>query len=246
MAAEVEQMCAQTVVVGSGPGGATVARELARRGRDVLVLERGAYHRPTGSYVTMFLMSDRFFTLASVEGTAMVRLLTVGGSSIAYLGTAFLPPAWLKDRHGIDLAPYVEEIKREFKLDPVPERLIGEGTKRIMRAAQREGLDWRPLPHFIDWDKCGDHCRKLFAGSSGGAKWTARAYIEEALGNGARLKTRMRVDQVLSKDGRVSGVRGVGPSGPFEVAADTVVLAAGAWALRLSCRLPVSPMPARG
>jgi choline dehydrogenase-like flavoprotein len=227
MAAEVERMNAQTVVVGSGPGGATVARELARRGRDVLVLERGAYHKPIGSYVTMYLMSDRFFTLASVEGTAMVRLLTVGGSSIAYLGTAFLPPAWLKDRHGIDLAPYVEEIKREFKLDPVPERLIGEGAKRIMRAAQREGLDWRPLPHFIDWDKCGDRCRKLFAGSSGGAKWTARAYIEEALGNGARLKTRMRVDQVLSKDGRVSGVRGIGPSGLFEVSADTVVLAAG-------------------
>ena len=227
MAAEVERMNAQTVVVGSGPGGATVARELARRGRDVLVMERGAYHKPIGSYVTMYLMSDRFFTLASVEGTAMVRLLTVGGSSIAYLGTAFLPPAWLKDRHGIDLAPYVEEIKREFKLDPVPERLIGEGAKRIMRAAQREGLDWRPLPHFIDWDKCGDRCRKLFAGSSGGAKWTARAYIEEALGNGARLKTRMRVDQVLSKDGRVSGVRGIGPSGLFEVSADTVVLAAG-------------------
>ncbi len=44
MAAGVEQLSAQTVVVGSGPGGATVARELARRGREVLVLEKGAYH----------------------------------------------------------------------------------------------------------------------------------------------------------------------------------------------------------
>ena len=33
MAGEVERLKAQTVIVGSGPGGATVARELARRGR---------------------------------------------------------------------------------------------------------------------------------------------------------------------------------------------------------------------
>ena len=32
MAAAVEHLSAQTVVVGSGPGGATVARELARLG----------------------------------------------------------------------------------------------------------------------------------------------------------------------------------------------------------------------
>jgi len=157
----------------------------------------------------------------------MVRLLTVGGSSIAFLGTAFPPPAWLKDRHGIDLAPYVEEISREFGLDPVPERLIGEGAKRIMKAARREGLDWHPLPHFIDWEKCGVRCRKLFAGSGNGAKWTARDYIKEACENGARLRTRMHVEQVLSKDGRATGVQGTGPSGPFEIAADTVVLAAG-------------------
>lgn len=227
MATDTKRLSAKTVVVGSGPGGATVARELARRGQDVLILERGRYHKPLGSYVNMFRMADRFFTLASVEGTQMVRLLTVGGSTIAFLGTAFEPPAWLKDRHGIDVAPYVEEINREFKLTPMPERLIGEGAKAIMKAARDEGFDWRPLPHFIDWDKCGARCRKLFAGSGKGAKWTARDYVEEALGAGARLKTRMAVEQVLSEGGRVTGVRGTGPGGTFEIAAETVVLAAG-------------------
>jgi len=184
MATDTTRLSAKTVVVGSGAGGATVARELARRGQDVLILERGAYHKPLGSYVNMFRMADRFFTLASVEGTQMVRLLTVGGSTIAFLGTAFAPPAWLKDRHGIDLAPYVEDIEREFKLASVPERLVGEGAKAIMKAARAEGLDWHPLPHFFHWDKCGSRCRKLFAGSGKGAKWTAREYVEEALGAG--------------------------------------------------------------
>jgi len=53
------------------------------------------------------------------------------------------------------------------------------------------------------------------------------------------------VEQVLSADGRATGVRGAGPGGPFEVAAETVVLAAAAWALRRSCRPPVFPKPAR-
>ena len=227
MTSNVNRLSAKTVVVGSGAGGATVARELARRGQDVLILEQGAYHKPQGSYVNMFRMADRFFTLASVEGTQMVRLLTVGGSTIAFLGTAFAPPTWLKDRYGIDLAPYVEEIEREFKLAPVPERLIGEGANALRKAAQAESFDWHPLPHFFHLDKCGARCRKLFAGSGKGAKWTAREYIEEALGAGARLETRMRVEQVLSEGDRAVGVRGTGPGGPFEVAAEAVVLAAG-------------------
>jgi len=227
MAAGTNHLSARTVIVGSGPGGATVARELANRGQDVLILEQGAYHKPMGSYVSLFRMADRFFTLASVEGTQMVRLLTVGGSTISFLGTAFPPPAWLKDQYGIDLTPYVEEIGHEIKLDPIPDRLIGEGAKRIMKAARAEGFDWHPMPHFIDWDKCGTRCRKLFAGTAKGAKWTARAYIEEARDRGARLETRTQVKEVTSTDGHVTGVRGVGLSGPFEVKAERVVLAAG-------------------
>ena len=33
------------VVVGSGAGGATIARELARNGKDVLVIEQGFYQQ---------------------------------------------------------------------------------------------------------------------------------------------------------------------------------------------------------
>jgi choline dehydrogenase-like flavoprotein len=227
MAADTKRLSARTVVVGSGPGGATVARELALRGQDVLLLEQGAYHKPEGNYATMFLMADRFFSLASIEGTQMVRLLTVGGSTLAYLGTAFEPPAWLKDKFGIDLAPYVAEVKRDLKPSPTPDRLIGEAQKRITEAAQQEGFDWKPMPHFINWDKIGSRVKRPFAGSVKGAKWTAREFVEEAREHGARLETRMKVQQVLSKDGRVTGVRGVGRSGEFRVEAERVVLAAG-------------------
>ncbi|MBN1321106.1 MAG: NAD(P)-binding protein, partial [Thermoleophilia bacterium] len=48
MAGGIKRLKAETVIVGSGPGGAAVARELALRGKDVLILERGAYHREGG------------------------------------------------------------------------------------------------------------------------------------------------------------------------------------------------------
>ena len=227
MASNPKHLSARTVVVGSGPGGATVARGLALRGQEVLILEQGAYHKPMGSYVTLFRMADRFFTLASVEGTPDGPLAHRRRQLDRFPRHGVSPPAWLKDHYGIDLAPYVEEIERELKLAPIPDRLIGEGARQIMKAAHKEGFDWRPMPHFIDWDRCGSRCRKLFAGSAGGAKWTARAYVEEARDHGARLETRMRVKEVLSTDGRVTGVRGVGPSGPFEVETERVVLAAG-------------------
>ena len=227
MPSTVKHFKARTVVVGTGPGGASVARGLALRGQEVLLLEQGAYHRPEGSYLTMFRMSDRFFSLASVEGTQMVRLLTVGGSTLAFLGTAFDPPAWLKNKYGIDVTSYVEGIKRDLKVQVMPERLIGEGANRIMQAAHEEGLDWHPMPHFIDYSKCMDGCRKLFAGSAKGAKWTARVYVEEARAHGARLETGMQVKQVLSANGRVTGVRGADRLGAFQVEAERVVLAAG-------------------
>jgi choline dehydrogenase-like flavoprotein len=51
--------------------------------------------------------------------------------------------------------------------------------------------------------------------------------VEEALRSGARLKTRMTVQEVLTEGGHATGVKGTGPEGPFEVAAETVVIAAG-------------------
>jgi choline dehydrogenase-like flavoprotein len=227
MPGQVERLRAQTVVVGSGPGGATVARELARRGREVLILEEGRYHQPVGSWRTMLKMLDHMGNLASIEGTQMVRLLTVGGSSVIFCGVAFAPPPWLKERHGIDLAPYVEEVSKELDLVPLPDHLVGAGARRIMTAAREEGLTWDPFPHFIDASQCDLSCPKCMIGCAKGAKWTARDYVEEALAAGARLRTQAHVEQVLSDGGRVTGVRGVALSGPFVVEAERVVLAGG-------------------
>ena len=87
------------IVVGSGPGGATLARELTRRGKKVLLLERGIDYRPRsyyGTYLGALIYSDRMSLLFTEEGLNIVRPLMVGGATSMYCGCAAPPPAWLK------------------------------------------------------------------------------------------------------------------------------------------------------
>ena len=90
---------ADVIVVGSGPGGATVSRELAQNGKKVLLLERGIDHRQSsyyGTYLGALLYSDRASLLFTREGLNITRPLMVGGATSMYCGCAAPPPIWLK------------------------------------------------------------------------------------------------------------------------------------------------------
>ena len=51
----------EVIVVGTGAGGATIARELSRKGKRVLMLERGARHRRLfGTHLGVVRMLDKF------------------------------------------------------------------------------------------------------------------------------------------------------------------------------------------
>ena len=94
---------ADVIVVGSGPGGATVARQLARAGKRVLLLERGIDHRSRsyyGTYLGALLYSDRASMLFTQEGLNIIRPLMVGGATSMYCGCAALPPPWMKSKYG--------------------------------------------------------------------------------------------------------------------------------------------------
>lgn len=224
---------ADVVIAGSGPGGATVARQLARAGRRVILLERGKDHRGKfyfGTYLGALLYTDRASLLFTREGLNIIRPLMTGGATSMYCGSAAKPPAWLKTDYGIDLDAYAEETIDELNIAPLPEALRGEASTRLAEAAASVGLDWQPQPKFMspsrspDFD-CGAHC---MLGCRCRAKWSANEYVDEAVAAGCQLITQAKVERVLIEDGCATGVQGTLVSGtPFQVRADVVVLAAG-------------------
>ena len=221
-------MQTDVAVVGSGPGGATVARELSRRGKQVIICEAGAYHKQFGYSIFMVNMLACKGLTFSREGTWVVRPKTAGGASVVFSATAFRPPVWLKERYGIDLKKEVKELYEEIPLQPLPDRLIGPAARRIMQSAQDMGLDWRPLDKWIRPEKCRPNCGRCHVGCNvEGAKWSAREFLQESKYYGAKLFLKTHVDRMLTENGTAVGVRAKTPQGWIDVMADTVVLSAG-------------------
>ena len=220
------------VVVGSGPGGATVARQLARAGKRVLLLERGQDYRGKsyyGTYLGALVYADRYSMLFTKEGLNIIRPLMLGGATSMYCGSAARPPAWLKDKYGVDIDSYVDETIAEIGIAPLPPHLRGIASTRIADAANALGYQWDPLDKFMrparsaSFD-CGAKC---MLGCRCGAKWNAAEWVDQAVATGCELMTQARVDSLIIENRQIGGVRGKVRGRPFEVEADTVVIAAG-------------------
>ena len=223
---------ADVIVVGSGPGGASVARELARAGKRVLLLERGQDHRPRsyyGTYLGALLYTDRGSLLFTEEGLNIIRPLMVGGATSMYCGCAAPPPAWLKADYGVDIDTEVSETIEELEIEPLPADLRGEASTHIAQAARALGFDWEPQQKFMkparaETFDCGAKC---MLGCRCHAKWSAAEYVDQAVASGCDLRTGTRVERVLVEDGHVTGVKGQMNGKPFVAHAETVVLSAG-------------------
>ncbi len=223
---------ADVIVVGSGPGGATLARDLAQRGKRVLLLERGIDHRPRryyGTYLGALIYADRRSLLFTQEGLNIVRPLMVGGATSMYCGCAAPPPDWLKGRYGVNIDTEVSETIEELEIAPLPRDLRGLASTRIAQAAQAIGYDWQPQLKFMrpararEFD-CGAKC---MLGCRCGAKWSAAEFVDEAVDAGAVLHTRAHVKRVVIEDGHAAGVEGTLAGKPFTAHAETVIVAAG-------------------
>lgn len=218
------------LIVGSGAGGATLARELTKRGGNVLVMERGVHEEKVGTLKDAFRYYDSSkltnIPRKSKEGVILWRTFMAGGSTIVSCGSGVRCLEEELGTFGINLRGEFTEAEAEMHISPIPEELLSEGSKKIMWASRQLGYQMELMPKFINPVLC-TKCGQCVFGCVTCAKWTALDYLEEAKKGGADIIYDTKVQQVTIENGKAKGISGIGPQGKVEILADTVVLAAG-------------------
>ena len=219
---------ADAIVVGTGAGGGTIARELTRQGKKVIMLEKGAYHRKFfGSHMAPAMIADRMSLTYSDEYLQVVRGISVGGSTMMTCGAAANPAPWIKKELGIDLTGELAEARQELGVGKLPDSLVGKSSLRMIEAADKLGYSWEIFDKLIDPEKCKEGCYRCMMVCPRDAKWTSRRFVDEAVSLGAVLMPKAPVKRVLHSNGVVRGVEALVDGLLTEFTAPLVVLSAG-------------------
>ncbi|MEA2102172.1 MAG: GMC family oxidoreductase [Thermodesulfobacteriota bacterium] len=215
---EVADVC----VVGTGAGGAVVAKELAQKGLNVVVLEEGSsfstrnFNQDPGDMMAM-MYRDSGATMALGLPPASITLgKGIGGTTTINSATCFRTPEsvidqWVKeyDCKGLeykDLVPYFERVEDEINVTELSEDQLGNCYKIMKRGSSRLGLEVTPLKHNV---KNCDGAGACQWGCVKGAKQSMEiTYVPRADKAGARIYANCRAEKLLVESGRVKGISG--------------------------------------
>lgn len=228
------------IVIGSGAGGATIARELQGK-FEVTVLEAGRNFRPFSQNLswieklrkTELLFDEReigfLFPSMKIRKTGermiLVNGIGFGGTTTISAGNALRVDRDLKAL-GIDLDEEFAELGREIPISVEHRRKWRESTKRLFAVCLQMNLDPNPTPKMVDVKRCRQ-CGRCVLGCRWGAKWDSRRFLTDAVNRGARLDRSCRVERIEVVNGRASGAWARQGFRNRFFPADLVILAAG-------------------
>jgi choline dehydrogenase-like flavoprotein len=240
-----EELACDVVVVGSGAGGGVAAAELARRGLDVVVLEKGGYaaerdfhHQEADAYRDLYL-----YGLTLTTDDLACRILagsTLGGGTVVNYATSFATPdgvlAEWAEASGVEafasgeVAASLAAVAERVGVTTAQSR-PGVRDQLMEQGLQRLGWHVGPLPRNVrgcaqdagcGW--CGFGCRL------GAKQSTMATWLQDAAAHGARIVVGADARRVLVDDGRAVGVEAGTGRGRhrLRVRARAVVAAGGA------------------
>ncbi len=210
----------RAIVVGTGAGGATAARELASNGFEVIILEAGKPFKPFRRLLPLteplrrigLLRDEKTITRMfppmdakrSAKDLVLVRGITTGGSTVLSCGNMVRAEHGLKEI-GLDLTSEFEEIEGNIGITEFPRERWQPVTKDMFEAAEKLGLEPKVTPKAVDSVKCVS-CGLCELGCTTGARWDSRAFLDDAINAGAVLHTSSPVEKVIIEKGQSKGV----------------------------------------
>ena len=242
-----EELTADVVIVGTGAAGATLAHELAHRGREVLMLERGSHVAPSDFTENEAEQLSKLYANGALNFSTdfnfrVVQGMCVGGSTVVNNAVCFdLPPHVLErwndpdgPNAGLDAERLGDAFTHVRKLMQVatvgPPEVLNPGAFRIIDG----------LKHTARWPFELVECNIAGCLGSGycnigcayGKKlstldWTL-PLVQYEFPDAVRVLPDCRVEKVLVREKRAYGVRARLEDGRrLTVRANTVVLSAG-------------------
>ncbi|MBV9410124.1 MAG: GMC family oxidoreductase N-terminal domain-containing protein, partial [Acidimicrobiia bacterium] len=241
LAADEEIEC-DVVVIGTGAGGAVMAKELAERGHAVLMVEEGEYYSRSSFTGHAVDNLRRFYRDSGATGSIgncvipipMGRL--VGGSTAINSGTCWRTPDWILQKwvdQGLSdltpdrMGPYFERVERELQVGPGNPQYLGGVADVIARGCDALGYSHRPLNRNAPGCDGASVCD--FGCPRGAKRSTDVSYVPSALQRGALLYTGVRAERILFADGRAVGIEGRSTTGGhrLRVRASATVVSCG-------------------
>lgn len=230
------------ILVGSGTCGATIARELVKQKKKVLLLEQGDARPLKETLAGIGAIAKEIVVGDNLKATTA---MTVGGATGLYFGVCKLPNAATYEKVGIDFSKELEEVLQELPVAELPDHFLPPQSIKVRDSAKQLGYHLKKNLMLVDQSKCAD------GNYSYDAKWKARSYVDEAVKGGATLISKATVQRVIVENGRAIGVeykckKGFGSTVVTAHAKKTVLCAGALMTPRLLMECGVKDVGSRG
>ena len=239
--AEERSVECDVCVIGTGAGGAPLAKELAEGGMSVVMLEEGRHFttddftaRPREMSTILYRDAGQVVT---VGNTPIILPLGkgIGGTTMINSGTCFRTPdpvleMW-GERFGLDglaeLDPYFRRVERELNVVQVPEDRAGRNALIAKRGADALGwrgdFIWRNARGCVGSGVCSFGC------PTSAKQHVGLSYVPRAWAAGATTFTECRADRIEHDGRRAQAVVATAAGGgQVRVACSHLVVACGA------------------